>query len=201
MHGLSYCHEQGVAHRDLKLENLLLDKDFRLKIADFGLSGPINGRQGKGYLYTVLGTEGLFAPEMLAGEPYKGEEVDLFAMGVSLFAMVAGFPPFNCADMRADLFYKALIRRPEVYWRKITERRNGRGFSPEFKDLMAKMLEPEATARLTMQQVLSHEWMQGPDLDENEVQLTMKRLMKVKNERMAGNHGEAHQDEHIGNDR
>ena len=96
MLGLAHCHEKGVAHRDLKLENLLLDKDFRLKIADFGLSGPIDGRPGgKGYLHTVLGTEGLLSPEMLAGEPYKGSEVDLFAMGVSLFAMIAGFPPFN----------------------------------------------------------------------------------------------------------
>lgn len=115
----------------------MLDKDFRLKISDFGLSGPINGREkANGFLHTVLGTEGLIAPEMLAGEPYKGSEVDLFAMGVLLFAMVAGFPPFNSADIRCDWFYKGLIRRPEVYWRKITERRDGRGFSPEFKDLM-----------------------------------------------------------------
>ena len=105
-------------------------------------------------MYTVLGTEGLYAPELLAGEAYRGNEVDLFAICVSLFSIVAGFPPFTCADFRGDLFYKALIRRPEVYWRKITERRGNRSFSNEFKDLMARTLEPEAISRLTLEQVI-----------------------------------------------
>ena len=137
---LQYCHQKDVAHRDLKLENLLLDDNFDLKVADFGMAGPMQGRFGEGVLRTHLGTEGLKAPEILAGEPYKGDEIDLFAIGVSLFTMVVGFPPFNEADIRADLFYKGLIRKPEIYWRKISQRCNNRNFSDELKSLIHCML-------------------------------------------------------------
>lgn len=101
-----------MAHRDIKLENMLLGADYNLKVADFGLAGPMGGRFGEGVLKTHVGTEGSQAPEILAGESYKGNEVDLFALGVSLFTMVVGFPPFNEADIRGDLFYKGLIRKP-----------------------------------------------------------------------------------------
>ena len=65
MEGLSFCHEKGIAHRDLKPENLLLDSNYFLKIADFGLAGPVRGRDGKGYLTTKLGTKNYMAPEIL----------------------------------------------------------------------------------------------------------------------------------------
>jgi len=62
--GLKYCHDKGVAHRDLKTENILLDHEYNLKIADFGFAGPIEGRDGKGYLKTELGTHNYIAPEI-----------------------------------------------------------------------------------------------------------------------------------------
>jgi serine/threonine protein kinase len=134
----------------MKLENMLLDSDYNLKVADFGLSGPMLGRFGEGVLRTHLGTEGLKAPEILAGESYKGDEVDLFALGVSLFTMVVGFPPFNEADIRGDLFYKALIRKSSIYWRKISQRCNNRQFSEELKALIGTMLQPDPRERLNM---------------------------------------------------
>lgn len=140
-----------MAHRDLKLENMLLDENYNLKIADFGLAGPMRGRFGEGVLRTHLGTEGLKAPEILAGESYKGDEVDLFALGVCLFTMVVGFPPFNEADIRGDLYYKGLMRKPEIYWRKISQRCNNRIFSDELKSLIGAMLQPDSKNRLSMQ--------------------------------------------------
>jgi serine/threonine protein kinase len=64
LEGLNYCHQKGIAHRDMKPDNLLLDHQYVLKIADFGLAGPTAGRDGKGYLKTKLGTLNYMAPEI-----------------------------------------------------------------------------------------------------------------------------------------
>lgn len=73
MSGLDYCHTNQIAHRDLKPENLLIDKDYNLKIADFGFAGPIEGRDGQGYLHTKLGTLNYMAPEIHLEAPYQGK--------------------------------------------------------------------------------------------------------------------------------
>ena len=173
---MQHCHQKDVAHRDIKLENMLLDADYKLKVADFGLSGHMRGRFGEGVLKTHVGTEGLKAPEILAGESYKGDEVDLFALGVSLFTMVVGFPPFNEADIRADLFYKGLIRKPQIYWRKISQRCNNRNFSDDLKALIGAMLQPDPKDRLSMQEIFVHPFMKGPIPSEQEVRTTMSQL-------------------------
>ena len=65
LNGLAYCHKNGITHRDLKPENILIDSDYNIKIADFGLAGPIDGRDGSGYLKTVLGSVMYMAPEVI----------------------------------------------------------------------------------------------------------------------------------------
>ena len=91
---LHYLHSKGVAHRDLKLDNFLLDANFNLKLIDYGMAGPTEGRDGKGMLKTHLGTRGYMAPEVVAGNPYEGHVADIFALGVILFIMYLGGPPF-----------------------------------------------------------------------------------------------------------
>ena len=95
--GLDHCHKEGVTHRDLKPENIMLDMEFNTKIIDFGLAAPVQGRDVSGYLKTALGNFGYMAPEIHLGRKYKGEQVDVFALGVILFVMFSKHPPFNAA--------------------------------------------------------------------------------------------------------
>ncbi|GIQ82033.1 hypothetical protein KIPB_003105, partial [Kipferlia bialata] len=93
VNGLDYCHARHVVHRDLKPENLLLMKDGTLKLADFGLSNTIKNRQE--YLKTSCGSPSYAAPEMIAGREYNGPAVDIWSSGVILYALLAGYLPFE----------------------------------------------------------------------------------------------------------
>ena len=96
MVALEYLHiDQKLIHRDLKLENILVDVNFNLKVCDFTLSKTISEGSSCGIFYTYAGTERYMAPEILEGKPYKGTATDIFALGVILFLMVAGVMPFH----------------------------------------------------------------------------------------------------------
>ncbi|XP_036960012.1 NUAK family SNF1-like kinase 1 [Acanthopagrus latus] len=90
-----YCHKSGIVHRDLKLENILLDQDLNVKLADFGLS---NHFQKGSLLQTYCGSPLYAAPEIVKGLPYQGPEVDCWALGVLLYALVYSSMPFDGAS-------------------------------------------------------------------------------------------------------
>lgn len=94
--GIKACHDTDFVHRDLKPENILLDKDFVLKVADFGLTGPVSGRDNSGLLMTKKGTPGYCAPEIYETEQkYEGAPADVFSAGVILFMMLMRATPFG----------------------------------------------------------------------------------------------------------
>ena len=161
LQAMHYIHSKGTAHRDLKPENIMLDDQFNVRIADFGFAAPIQGRDGSGSLKTHLGTQAYMAPEILAKEPYQGHVVDLFALGIILFILYSGHPPFQLADPR-DAHYKLIAsNRADLFWKTHESRKQAGFYSDDFKDLITNMLQLLPNQRLSMADIIGHPWMQG----------------------------------------
>ena len=142
-------HSKGIAHRDLKPENLLLQNrhdDSQIKIADFGFAKKVRGDRS---LKTMCGTPGYVSPEILRKERY-GTKADMFSMGVIVFILLGGYPPFN-AKNESDLLL--MCRRGQFefdreYWGKI---------SYEVKNMIRRLLVVDPDKRLSAEDVLSHQ--------------------------------------------
>ena len=102
--GLVFCHEKGISHRDLKLENLLFDGHDNIKIADFGLC---NMMQDGSSLKTACGSPDYAAPEIVEQKAYDGSKVDAWSAGVILYAMLYGQLPFDQAN-KSLMFQKVI---------------------------------------------------------------------------------------------
>jgi serine/threonine protein kinase len=166
--GIEACHLAGISHRDIKPENILFDANFNLKIADFGVSIVTSGQDGSGLLHSYRGTENYMAPEILERRPYSGVSVDLFAAGVILFIMVDSTPPFSKA-LLTDLHYSQMTRDSRRYW-EIRSRKKPVGFySDDFRSLIQTMLAVDPTQRLSIAEIKSHPWYNGPFATQEEI--------------------------------
>lgn len=112
---IEYMHEQGIVHRDLKPENIMVDEGMNVKLLDFGFST----NRSINHLTSYRGTLTYMAPEIKTGKVYKGTEIDIFSLGVCLFAMVRGLFPF--AEARRNDYWYNLIRQghADIYFNKI----------------------------------------------------------------------------------
>lgn len=139
---LIYCHDKGVIHRDIKPENLLIASNGDLKIGDFGWSvhSPSSRRD------TVCGTLDYLPPEMLESKPHDAN-VDTWALGVLLYEMLAGRPPFDHKESAGTL---AAIRTIKYSFPS--------GMPEGARDIIAKALVKEPSARISLAAVKSHPW-------------------------------------------
>ncbi|XP_076381695.1 serine/threonine-protein kinase SIK2 [Megalopta genalis] len=144
---VEYCHETGVAHRDLKAENLLLDAQMNVKIADFGFSNKFLPGQG---LSTWCGSPPYAAPEIFRGKYYTGPEIDLWSLGVVLYVLVCGALPFDGSTLQSlrDRVLSGRFRIPYF-------------MSTDCESLIRKMLVLEPLKRYTIPQIKRHRWMAG----------------------------------------
>ena len=112
---IEYMQTKNVTHRDLKLENILVDSDLTLKIADFGYASF----QKEELLSSYRGTFTYMAPEIKEGKKYDGLQIDLFSSGVILFILIKGIFPFK--EARKDEFFYNLLcqQKYDDYWEKV----------------------------------------------------------------------------------
>ncbi|KAG4908496.1 hypothetical protein AAZX31_20G208700 [Glycine max] len=147
LEAVAHCHRLGVAHRDIKPDNILFDSADNLKLADFGSAEWFgDGRSMSG----VVGTPYYVAPEVLLGREYD-EKVDVWSCGVILYIMLAGIPPFY-GDSAAEIFeavVRANLRFPSRIFRTV---------SPAAKDLLRKMISRDSSRRFSAEQALRHPW-------------------------------------------
>jgi len=153
LNGLSYIHKNGFAHRDLKMENIMVNKDFKIKISDFGFAISVEN----GLLKTPLGTINFAAPEILMKKAYDGQKSDIFALGVLLFTLVTCKIGFHRA-LKSDKYYRLVLNKKyDQYWSIISNQVGN--VSNEFKDLYCKMISYDPSERPSIDGILNHPWM------------------------------------------
>jgi len=150
---VGYIHQQGVYHRDIKLENILICSDLQgtIKLIDFGLSIISCSRAPNFFCNDLVGSIEYCAPEILLGQSYTGESVDVYAMGVVLFTLFFGELPFS--DPHRREFMKGIRSHPQLVWK------DGE-ISEDAKDLLKKMLAFDPKERVSIEEVRDHKWMQ-----------------------------------------
>ncbi|XP_033735047.1 testis-specific serine/threonine-protein kinase 3-like [Pecten maximus] len=115
---VEYLHSKAIAHRDLKLENILLDSNYSVKIGDLGF---VKDNLGPNHLSkTFCGSKSYVAPEILKGRPYDPRKSDVWAMGAVLFIMVTGTMPFD--EARGNKAMLAEHKKMEFCWKGATEK-------------------------------------------------------------------------------
>jgi serine/threonine protein kinase len=147
--GVDFCHKNGVAHRDLKTENLLVDANVEIKITDFGLSAMESVDAKAGLLYTRRGTPDYCAPEIIerADEGYNGAKVVVWSCGIILYALFVGRLPFR--DEQTDKLYDLIIACQVAYPTFI---------SANAQNLVSRLLVRNPAHRLPLAEIKRHPW-------------------------------------------
>jgi serine/threonine protein kinase len=143
---VSYVHSKSCVHRDLKLENILLDKHGNVKVVDFGFTREYEGKAS--YLQTWCGTVCYSAPEMLKGEKYAGEKVDVWSLGIILYALLCGELPFDDDDENTT---KARILKEEPKYPET--------MPLQAKELITAMLSKRPLLRPALSDILTNPWL------------------------------------------
>jgi calcium-dependent protein kinase len=152
---MAYCHENKVVHRDLKPENILLDtitKNARgdIKVIDFGTANVFSNKKGENnFMDKEVGTAYYIAPEVI--NLHYTEKCDVWSIGVILYIMIGGRPPFDAANEQ-DILKKVLTGEYKLDTKEFAAASDG------VKDLISKMMEVDYKKRLSAKEALEHPW-------------------------------------------
>ena len=151
---IQYIHNHNIVHRDIKLDNILIDLDNKIKICDFGVSKRINHNE---IMYEQCGTPTYIAPEILRGKGYEGYGVDVWSAGVVLYAMLSGTVPFKGNNLR-ELHELILSGQ----YKSIND------ISKEASHLLKKIFEIEPKKRISINEILNHSWLSDVDVENSQ---------------------------------
>ena len=149
--GLKYMHKFNIVHRDIKLDNLLLDLSNTIKICDFGVSKVLKSPDE--IMYDQCGTPAYIAPEVFGSSGYKGFSCDIWSLGVTLYYMLKGEQPFkgkNLEELKKNIFGQKYNKIEFI--------------SEEAGDLLDKMLKKNPEERITLDEIFNHKWIKGLDI-------------------------------------
>lgn len=164
--GVSYCHSKGVFHRDLKLENILLDAKGNIKISDFGLSALPQHFRDDGLLHTTCGSPNYVAPEVLANRGYDGATSDVWSCGVILYVILTGYLPFD--DRNLAVLYQKIFKG---------DAQMPKWLSPGAQNMIRRILDPNPLSRITIADIKADEWFKkdyapaNPNDDEEDIHI------------------------------
>lgn len=166
--GLRYIHSQNIIHRDVKLDNILIDEMNRCKICDFGVSRQIDPRE---IVNEQCGTPAYLAPEIIKDQGYKGFGADIWSLGVLLFCLLTGNMPFKAATI-------------EELHQKITEGKyefpETPKLSKEAMDLVSRMLVLDPEHRASIDEVVKHDWLRSLNFETTTIK-NIKEFEKGQN--------------------
>ena len=162
---VAYLHEaEHIAHRDLKLENIMLDENGNVKLIDFGYAAEFTQE-----FTELVGSPAYVAPEVAQGLKYN-ESVDIWSLGVVLYALVAGSLPFDGATTEVQL-QKIVLMDPLM----------PDGISSELRDLLGRLLTKDPAHRIAIRGVLEHPWVSHANRQFTDVPLEMYNKMMELN--------------------
>ena len=153
--GLKYIHKKHFVHRDIKLDNILIDLTNTIKICDFGVSKHFDDKNE--IMFDHCGTPAYIAPEIFEHTGYKGPACDIWSAGVTLYYMLAGEQPFKAGSITE---LEKIIKAGEF--------KEIEGVSKEANNLLSKILQVNPKSRLSLDEILNHKWLDKVDLSQRQ---------------------------------
>ena len=164
--GIQHIHSKNVVHRDIKLENILIDFDNNVKICDFGIGKVLENEEE--LLYDKCGTPMYMAPEIILANDdngYKGFPVDIWSSGITLYIMLSGSLPFNIKNKnnnKEDMALNSIKDKNNIFLQNQivnVKPKEIENISIEAKNLLKGLLNKNPSKRLTCSQILNHPWL------------------------------------------
>ena len=164
--GIQHIHSKNVVHRDIKLENILIDFDNNVKICDFGIGKVLENEDE--LLYDKCGTPMYMAPEIILANDdngYKGFPVDIWSSGITLYIMLSGSLPFNIKNKnnnKEDMALNSIKDKNNIFLQNQivnVKPKEIENISIEAKNLLKGLLNKNPSKRLTCSQILNHPWL------------------------------------------